>query len=214
MFKYISRLFFPPSCICCKKILDINDNSIFCDNCYEEIIMRKIDSFTEIDSLYIDKCYYQFRYRNWYVKKMISHCKYVSSQEFLSYIGKLAFESLIKHNLRNQLDIITFSPRRKSQIRSYGFDQAEEMAKAISIKTNIPHRRLLKRRGFSNPQKKLGAKSRKKNIIGKFYCTENLQGKRILLVDDVVTTGATVGECAKMLKLQGAKSVYVWTLAQ
>lgn len=214
LFEYITKLICPPSCACCKKILDIDDDSVLCNECYEELAKRVTDIAGENKSDYIEKLYFYYRYKNWYVKNIVSHTKYVGSKEFLKFIGKCGKESLKKHNLLGQLDVITFTPRRPTQVRLYSFDQAEELAKAISAETNIPCQALLKRKGFSFEQKSLKTKSRSKNVEGKFVCKDKLNGKRILLVDDVVTTGSTVNECAKMLKLNGAKSIYVWSLAQ
>ncbi len=132
----------------------------------------------------------------------------------MNFVGKCGKESLAKHNLLHQIDIITFAPRRPEEARLYGFDQSEEIAKAFSNETGLPYSALLKRKGFSLPQKKLKRKLRTKNIVGRFICTKSIKGKRILLIDDVVTTGSTVGECAKMLKESGAEKVYVWSLAQ
>ncbi|MBR6633693.1 MAG: ComF family protein [Clostridia bacterium] len=212
--EYVKRLICPPSCACCKKILDISDNSVFCNECYEELAKRVMDVAGENKSQYIERSYFYYRYKNWYVKNVISHTKYVANKEFLKFIGKRGKESLKKHNLLGQLDVVTFTPRRPGLVRLYGFDQAEELAMAISEQTDIPCSKLLKRKGFSLEQKSLKSSARSKNVEGKFRCKENLTGKRVLLVDDVVTTGSTVNECAKMLRQCGAKSVYVWSIAQ
>ncbi len=214
LFEYISKLLCPPSCCCCKEVLSINDTSAFCNSCYEALKHRVRDVSKNLNQPSIDVFYYYFTYKNWYVKNILSHSKYICSESFLKFIGKCGKESLDKHNLLHQLDIITFAPRRPGEVRLYGFDQSEEMAKAISKQTGIPCIALLKRKGFSVAQKKLKSNLRSKNVVGKFECTENVKGKRVLLIDDVVTTGSTVGECAKMLKENGAKAVYVWSLAQ
>lgn len=210
----LGRLICPPKCICCKEVFSIYDNSAFCSSCYENLCCRIFDVNCKKETDYFDACYSYYKYHNWYVKKIIAHTKYVFSKEYKNFIGECARRSLKKHNLIDKIDVITFSPRRRVEISKYGFDQAEELAKSITEKTSIPTASLLKRTGSSKPQKKLNKEDRKANIKGRFSCTTNLNGKRILLVDDVITTGATVNECAKMLKKQGAKAVYVWTIAQ
>lgn len=200
-------------CICCRKVFEIDDDSVFCPECYEAMRARVIDKLYPIKSEYVDKCYIYYKYKSWYVKKIIAHTKYTCSKEYLDLIGKLGKESLKGHNLADVLDVVTFSPRRVLQRNLYSFDQAEELAKAIAKELGIPCEALVKRRGISFAQKKLGAEGRSKNVVGKFACNEDVTGKSILLIDDVVTTGSTVSECAKVLKKQGAKAVYVWALA-
>ncbi len=210
----LGRLICPPACVCCKLVFDFNSNDALCNSCYEAVLYRILDVARQEEIEYVDRCYYFLNYRSWYAKKLIRHIKYVGSKELLRYIGVWGKASLDKHNLMLKIDLITFTPRRKHQVTLYGFDQAEEIAKAISRETLIPCRKLLERTGFSFEQKSLKKKKREKNVIGKFKCTQPLKGKRILLVDDVITTGSTVSECAKMLKSQGAKEVYVWAFAQ
>lgn len=175
---------------------------------------RKLDVSAGINNKYVDKFYYCFKYGTWYSNKIIAHAKYVSSHSFNDFIGDLCSQSMHKHNLVNIVDCITYSPRRASQVRYYGFDQSKEIALATSKATGIPCKDLLKRVGFSRAQKKLHHTDRRKNIVGKFKCDEDLSGKTVLVIDDVLTTGSTTGECAKILKEHGAKRVFVWTIAK
>ena len=210
---YIGRLMCPPHCICCDEQFTTDDDRVFCGKCYEEILSRMNIVSRPGNNSYVDQGINLLNYKCWYAHKIIAHAKYISSKPFLSAIGKLCKQSLEDHNLLLNIDIITFSPRRASQIRYYGFDQSEELGKALSSKTGIPCKALLKRVGSSKAQKKLKYFQRLKNVKGKFVCTEDVTGKKILLIDDVTTSGSTLNECAKMLKHNGATKVYVWTLA-
>lgn len=211
---YIGRLLCHPHCICCGYVFDIDDDRILCSACYEQVMARVLDATAAISNRYVDKFYYCFKYGTWYSNKLISHGKYVSSKSFADLIGGLCAKSMHKHNLVRIVDYITYAPRRPSQVRYYGFDQSKEIALAASVEVGIPCKDLLKRVGFSKAQKELKHSDRRKNIIGKFRCDEDITGKTVLLIDDVLTTGATTGECARMLKEHGAKHVYVWTIAQ
>ncbi len=213
LIKLIARFLCPPKCLICDEVFDIDSMRLFCNECLYYFNFNVIAFYQENFSTYVDKIYAHFEYESRYTKSLIRHLKYVSSDEAHDFIGSLAVNSLKDKGILEKTDIVTFSPRRKSQITRYGFDQSEEIAKAIGEKSGIPVNACLKRVGFSVAQKKLGAANRVKNISGKFECVENLKGKRILLIDDVVTTGSTVNECAKMLKSKGAKAVYVWAIA-
>lgn len=211
---YIGRLICHPHCICCDLPFNIDDDRVLCDECYEEVMSRVLDVSVDLKNEYVDKFYYCFTYGTWYSNKLIAHAKYVSSRSFNSLIGSLCTQSIRKHNLINLLDFVTYAPRRPTQVRYYGFDQSKEIALAVAEASGIPCRDLLKRVGISKAQKELNHVDRKKNIKGKFRCDEDLTGKTVLLIDDVLTTGSTTGECARMLKAQGANRVFVWALAK
>ena len=80
----------------------------------------------------------------------------------------------------------------------------------------IRYEKLLKRRFGGKPQKKLGEKKRLQNVKGRFELLSNvnIEGARIILVDDVMTTGATASECVKMLRGGGASEIILLTLAR
>lgn len=212
--KFLGKVLCPPSCVICKDVFSFNDDYALCPECAEVMSVELFDAMADVSHEYIDNAYYCFEYNTWHSKKLIRHTKYVSSESFLRYIGKLGRNSLAKHNLLNQIDVITFVPRRKSQINMYGFDQSQEMANAISTTTGIPCEKLLSRVGFAFEQKKLNKLMRINNVKGKYACDADVDGLKVLLIDDVITTGSTVSECAKMLKNRGAKAVYVWAIAQ
>lgn len=114
-------------------------------------------------------------------------------------------------------DMITFVPLRQFQERKRGFNQSELLANEISDKINIPVVSLLQKVRYTGVQHHKSARERKADIFGAYdvideYKTE-LDGKTILLIDDVKTTGSTLSECAKMLKIYGAKAVYCASIA-
>ena len=108
-------------------------------------------------------------------------------------------------------------PLHIRRLRERGFNQALILAKAIGKKYSIPvNFSLLKRRKFTLTQTGLDKKEREKNIRGAFAVTDNAktEGKNIILIDDVYTTGATINQCAKTLIKAGAGKVAVLTLAR
>ncbi len=100
-------------------------------------------------------------------------------------------------------------------LRSRGFNQSLLLAKTLSDEKNIPLviDGLLKKVD-TPPQIGLSAKERTKNLRGAFISTRQFSGKRVMLVDDVMTTGATANECSKQLIKAGASEVVVMTLAR
>ena len=110
--------------------------------------------------------------------------------------------------------VLTHIPRDKRKRRRYGTDQSEVLAKALSTRTGIPHLPLLRRVKRTKTQKKLSAKRRMVNLAGAFEVGEVPTDKLVILVDDVVTTGATTSVAASLLRAAGAKHLIVLCVAK
>ncbi len=95
--------------------------------------------------------------------------------------------------------VVCHLPRQSRNRRRAGFDQAEELAKALAAELQLTYLPLLKRIHDGVPQKKLSRRERAKNLQGAFALTEGAKGLRVLLVDDVVTTGAGMAAGAALL---------------
>ena len=114
-----------------------------------------------------------------------------------------------------RFNAVTYVPRRKRAVNFYGFDQSKAIAKAISQKTGIPLVTILFHKG-NRQQKLLGMGERKKNIKNSYglkYIPKE-KYKKILLVDDVVTTGATLKACAELLRENAADAVVPAVIAK
>lgn len=107
---------------------------------------------------------------------------------------------------------VTFVPRNRSTVRRVGFDQSGAMAKALSRELDLPFLRLLTRKGHTKEQKKQNAKEREKNLRHAFRA-RGKAGLRVLLVDDVVTTGASMAAAARELYHAGVAEVIAVSFA-
>ena len=108
-------------------------------------------------------------------------------------------------------------PLHPSRLREREFNQSAILASVIGERLGIPVLlNTLIRHVHTRPQVELGMKERKKNVVGAFSVQDDamILGKDIVLVDDVYTTGATVGECARVLKRHGVGRVSVLTIAR
>ena len=110
-------------------------------------------------------------------------------------------------------DFVTSVPLHKRDYTERGFDQAAKLGQAVALRLCLPYETVLKKITRTAPQKELKAVQRSGNLLGVFDVCGEVSGKTILLVDDVITTGATLDECAKMLKIFGAEEVYAVTAA-
>ncbi|MFP4029122.1 MAG: ComF family protein [Candidatus Brocadiia bacterium] len=107
-------------------------------------------------------------------------------------------------------------PLHSQRIRQRGFNQAALLAEYLANRHDLEfQRRALKREKATEQQARLSIPARKKNVKGAFSVQTNLlSGKNVLLVDDVMTTGATADECARMIKKADAESTHVFTLVR
>jgi len=113
----------------------------------------------------------------------------------------------------SRFDAVAPVPLHRSRLRKRGFNQAEVMAKAVAKEINAPLSARMEAVRKTRDQVKLTAPERKANVSGAFRTRESVRG-RILLVDDVFTTGATMSECAKTLTQSGAAEVHALSLCR
>ena len=112
-----------------------------------------------------------------------------------------------------QVDVITWVPLAKRRLAERGYDQARALAAGLGRRTGVPVRRLLRRPIASSPQAQRRGRERREGMRGAFVATGTAPG-RVLLVDDVLTTGATAAACAEALAAAGARRVHLVTAAR
>ncbi|HWN30567.1 MAG TPA: ComF family protein [Burkholderiales bacterium] len=137
----------------------------------------------------------------------------------LKYQGNLALAPILAAALLSEadvpLDYLIPVPLSAVRLRERGFNQALEIAKIISRESGVSL--LMDSCGRildTPPQAGLPWKERAKNIRGAFICNTDLRGKKVALIDDVMTTGATLNELAKAVRKRGATEVNVWVVAR
>jgi ComF family protein len=143
---------------------------------------------------------------------MMQHYKYGSMLNLGHIFGQL----LSKKVHLADVDLIIPMPMHRTRLKERGFNQALEIAKIIT--KDQPEKldySAVQRQKYTPPQASLPLKERVKNIKGVFKVTEeDLNGKRIAIIDDVMTTGASLNELAKTLKQAGAAHVECWVIAR
>lgn len=165
---------------------------------------------------YFDKLIAVFRY-NYILRKAISNLKY-QDQSFISKkLAKILYQRT--HNEIDDFDFIIAVPSHKKQITKRKYNQATMIAKSYSkLRNKQFYSDFLLKTKHTKPQTNLRKKDRENNLSKAFELNKKYQklikNKKILLIDDVTTTGTTLNKCAKILKQNGAKKIFALTIAK
>jgi len=148
------------------------------------------------------------------MKELLHKLKFNGMRRLHVPIGLLAMKELSRQDVR--ADIITSVPMNARKRWKRGFNQSELIAKLISKKSNIPYRTLLKEKRKTVTQRELGLRHRFINVINRYRVIKGaiIQNRSVLILDDVFTTGATINECARILRAAGARDVFSITIAR
>ena len=149
------------------------------------------------------------------VRDAIRQYKFRGVEAYYHAFGELVAERIYRE-LDGQYDVFSWVPLAPDRLRKRGYDQAKLIAQNAAKRLRKKLVPTLKKRRGVNPQSLAGDKAaRKANIAGAYTALrpERFSGKRVLLIDDITTTGSTLSECAKTLLLAGAEEVVCATLA-
>ncbi len=222
---------FPKKCVLCKKI-----GSFLCPDCFSHLsfdvkslcLVCNKPSFNGIThpsckSKYsIDGCFSALSY-NKTAKKLIYNFKYKPYlTELKQVLGDLFYESLIQNEelmrqIGNSVWYMVPIPLSKLKLRKRGYNQSEILAKELAKKLNFPIHNLLNRIRDTKTQVGLKVEERRLNIKNAFQVSSQelvVSSENVFLVDDLVTTGSTLLEAAKVLRKAGVKKVIGLTLAR
>lgn len=215
-----------PKCVGCGERLSIEDK-VFCPKCRKLHIAHKIRNCAFCGNV-LSKCACTNDYlKSHYVKKLAKVFRYIIRDDRDIISNKLIY-SLKRDNRRDvvafladelseairasiKIDntyIVTAVPRRKESITKYGYDHARLLAIAIAKRIGLEYVDLL-RSTAEEAQKKMVGGDRIKNATFDYRRkTSSIIGKRVIIIDDIVTTGASMGACAALIKGLGAKEIF------
>lgn len=206
-------LFFPPKCPFCQKILE-DPRAPVCGGC--QPILPWLEGKTgerRVD--FADGCFSPLAYQDG-VPQAIRRYKFSRVRALGRPFAALMAQCLADR-LTEQADLICWAPLSERRLRERGFDQAELLAREVGRLLSIPAGPALKKARHTAPQSGLeDASARRANARGAYSLLPGVElaGKRVVLVDDVVTSGATLSECAALLRQGGAEEVWCLTIAQ
>jgi len=149
------------------------------------------------------------------VDGLLQHYKYKETLHLANTFSALMASKQSLHTPQKPIDLIIPMPMHAKRLKERGFNQALEIARLVSkqLKIKLDYT-TCQRTKYTPPQASLHLKERFKNICGAFDCLQKLPDLRIAIVDDVMTTGASLNELAKTLKQAGATHVECWVIAR
>lgn len=212
MLSELLDLLFPPKCPFCGKLLE-NGQALLCPECQRDLPWA-LGAQGERKGEFFTLCTAPLWYRD---EVRASHHRYKFSgvRAYTRPYAELMAQC-VADRLAGKFDVITWVPISRRRLRKRGYDQSRLLAKALAHKLDMPCQGLLKKVRHTKAQSGLkGESERRGNVLGAYEMCSGVQvaGRRILLVDDVITTGATMSECARVLRTAGATQVLCVTLA-
>jgi len=229
---------FPPHCLLCNRFISSEESEsngfrpagLVCQDCWNSLnvlphpfcptcraflnqSMRRCPSCSESFYLSLNRSLGLF---DPYYQTLLHHFKYKRKISLGKELGKRLGELLIQDKFLKDYDYLLPVPLHRSKERERGYNQSKILAEEISELTFLPLLdKVLMRKKNTRDQTNLNAEERERNVRGAFVVRDKivLIGKRIILVDDVMTTGATLKECSRVLKEAGVKEVAGATVA-
>ena len=222
---------YPPVCLICKEVIreenSQNPRGSVCPVCWNGLEIEekpycsecKLDldiSQTHNCSTYLDRVYSLGVFDENF-QALVHNFKYKNKISLGRILGQRLAEELKKYNIPDYAYIIPV-PLHPARKRERGFNQSEIVAESLGAELNLKiEKNILSRIKNTRDQTKLSIEERRQNVAGAFQVQDKqkiLQGQKIILVDDVITTGATLNECARVLKQAGAKEILAVTIAK
>lgn len=205
-------LLYPPCCAMCHSLLEPGSPAV-CPAC-EKTIQRTFNGGVKT-GVHFSVCVSPFYYQD-AVRDAVIHLKFHGKTAGVPALGRWMAEC-VQENLADCYDIITWVPISRKRLRERGYDQAKLLAKSMANCLGQPLVSTLVKRVNTPAQSGIDDPLQRMENVRDVYAAaapERIAGKRVLLVDDVVTTGATLESGASVLQCAGAVSIVCCTLAR
>jgi competence protein ComFC len=212
------ELIFPDNCLLCRQFLNSHHQRQLCSSCLGSLAFNPtpFSRPEKNDKCSFDQAWSVCHY-NETAQQLLHAFKYHSKTSLSKTFVPLMIDFIDRHHIPIQeFDLICPIPLHPARLRERGFNQSELLSLSLGRHYSITHtNNILTRQKSTNTQTELGAKQRWTNLEGAFRIknSSEVQGKNIVLIDDLYTTGATVNSAASALKNAGAARVGVLTFS-
>jgi ComF family protein len=209
----ILDLVYPPKCPVCRRVIEVH--GAWCAKCLTGILSpREINLLTHRLTA-LDSCLAICEYEAG-LKRLLHDMKFRQQERYALHLRWILYKGLQQRKYKIDCDLVVPVPLHKDRLAERGYNQTALLFKEWAQRQGLRWcEDVLVRRRATEAQWKLGLSERKRNIKGAFYVTRPAEviGKRILLVDDIFTSGVTLEECAKVLKQADCREVSALVLA-
>ena len=198
---------FPPRCALCGAFLRGKEKTAqLCPACAGRERLKEGWKMGKFPFVAGSVCVYPYEGE---VRRGVHRFKFRGAAQNGEIFGVLLASRVRETGLSEQIDLVCYVPCHPKVKRKRGYEQAQKLAKPLARELGLPLEPLLEKRRNTRPMYQLKAAQRRANVLGAYraVCPEALAGQRILLLDDIITTGATVSECARVLQTAGAAQV-------
>lgn len=208
----LKDLLFPPKCVFCRKLLKDGEQHV-CNSCVKNAPVNDkglIDNSGE----FFSGCTAPYVYDG-VVREAIHRYKFQNLPGYSEFFGNRIGEA-IKRDLDNKYDLISWVPLSRWSKKKRGYDQAMLLAMSAALYLDdVAVETLEKIKDTAAQSGVSGAAERRANVMGAYCVTDRelIMNKRILLIDDIITTGATLAECSRTLLMAGADEVWCAAIA-
>ena len=205
-------LLFPRKCPFCQRLVE--GNALLCPDC-QRTLPWLTEKAAERSPEFLKLCISPLRYKG-PVAESIHRYKFSGRRNYAAAYGALMAQCVLDHP-DVTFDLLSWAPLSRKRLRRRGYDQARLLAQAVGERLNVPVTPVLVKRRDIPAQSGLSEQAaRRANVLGAYELLPGAQvaGSSILLADDVITSGATLSECARVLLTAGAAQVCAVTLAQ
>ena len=225
---WFSELIAPTECKCLRCGREVFNGLGFCNVCKSDVVFNNgkvckrcgvgIDGaedycgYCSFERVHFDKAYSVFSYEG-AVRDAVLRFKFGNCGNFARIFAKYMAALAVEHDL--EFDLVTYAPMTKQAKRKRGYNQARLLAQYFCAILSCEEKLVdaIVKIKETKPQEQLGKDERKTNLVNAYRCRADVANKRVLVIDDVKTTGATLNECGKVLKKAGATSVIGLTVA-
>ena len=205
----LRAMLFPERCPYCTELVEAGEFA--CEACLKEINKKHIPIIGGAGGF---RCVSSFLYGG-KVRKAIVNMKFHKRTQYIPQFAVITAEDIKEAYKSIRFDLITAVPMHKKDFHERGYNQSVLLAKSLSELLGIPYADTLEKVKRTKKQHKLKWAERKKNLSGAFKLIESseVHGKAILLIDDIVTSGNTLGKCARILNRAKPKGICCATVA-
>ena len=205
-------ILFPPKCIFCRAVLEKRERADrVCRKCRDELPYNETlvepkptrgESCASLESICAPLSY------SGNVRRAIRTFKFYDRPDFAEPLGRFIADEVARR-YKGEFDLLTWVPISRKRRKKRGYDQSRLLAEEVAKRLGRDAVPTLDKTRNTKANSRLGAEERSSNVRGVYAVIDraSVEGKRVLIIDDVYTTGATLGECARALRDAGASSV-------